>query len=58
MCRAILNTEQEQMSKWCGGRREPFCGVIRKDSMDEVKRGDSHISVGMVEREAISRRVA
>lgn len=39
MCRALLNAEWEQMSKWCGGRREPVCwGVlIRKDSTDEVR---------------------
>lgn len=56
MCRALLNAEQEQTSRRGGRRREPFCGVIRKDPMDEVKRGDGHISVGVVEREDISRR--
>lgn len=52
MCRA-LNIEREQMNRWPGGRREPFCwGVlIRKDSMDEARLGNKCITAGGVGRE-------
>lgn len=53
-----MNTEWEQMSKWCGGRREPFCwGVlIRKDSTDEVRLENKCMTADGVGGEGISRR--